>query len=337
MPAQDYRRSPVTLILAGAVCISFSGIWVNLSGVAPTLSAFYRVFFGSLFLAIACLLRDEFQRPSLKTTLLSVLCGLCFAVNLSCWHASIIFIGPGLATIISNFQVFVLALVSLVVFGEKIRPIFFVSLPLAFFGLFQIIGFDWSSLPENYRTGVYLGLATALLYSAFLLVLRKIQQVQQSLSFFFSLLLVSLSASFFLGTATWWTGGSFRVSGLVPLGSLLCLGLFSQTIGWSLIANSLPRVSPAVTGLVLLLQPALAFIWDVVFFARPTSADQWLGVGVTLAAIYLGMTAARAPATKPAAVQRSHGTRVLAKSGQESYSNDKGSTEGKNGHQQERL
>jgi drug/metabolite transporter (DMT)-like permease len=305
MPAEAHRRNPVSLILAGAVCISFSGIWVNLSGVAPTLSAFYRVFFGSLFLLTACLLRNEFQRPSLKTTLLTILCGLCFAVNLSCWHTSILFIGPGLATIISNFQVFVMALVSLVVFGEKIRPVFFLSLPLAFFGLFLIIGFDWSALPENYRTGVYLGLATALLYSSFLLILRKIQQVQQSLSFFFSLLLVSLSASFFLGTATWLTGDSFRVSGLIPLGSLLCLGLFSQTIGWSLIANSLPRVSPAVTGLVLLLQPALAFIWDVLFFARPTSADQWLGVVVTLVAIYLGMTAARTPLPKP----------VLAKEG----------------------
>jgi drug/metabolite transporter (DMT)-like permease len=295
MPGTDNLRNPATMILAGAVCISFSGIWVNLSGTAPTVSAFYRVFFGSLFLAVACLLRDEFERPSRNTILLTVLCGLCFAVNLSCWHASIFFIGPGLATILSNFQVFVMALVSLVVFGEKIRPIFFVSLPLAFLGLFQIIGFDWSALPENYRTGVYLGLATALLYSAFLLILRKIQQVQRSLSFFFSLLLVSLSASFFLGAATWWTTASFRVSGLIPIGSLLCLGLFSQTIGWSCIANSLPRVSPAVTGLVLLLQPALAFIWDVLFFARPTSAEQWLGVGVTLAAIYLGMTGARAP------------------------------------------
>ncbi len=329
MPARTSRRNPVTLILAGAVCISFSGIWVSLSGVAPTLSAFYRVFFGSLFLAIACLLRDEFQHPSLKTIPLSILCGLCFAVNLSCWHASIIFIGPGLATIISNFQVFVLALVSLVVFGEKMRPIFFVSLPLAFFGLFQIIGFDWSSLPDSYQTGVYLGLATALLYSTFLLILRKIQQVQRSLSFFFSLLLVSLSATFFLGAATWWAGDSFRVSGLIPLGSLLCLGLFSQTIGWSLIANSLPRVSPAVTGLVLLLQPALAFIWDVMFFARPTSADQWLGVAVTLTAIYLGMTAARAPSTKPAVVRSDHDIRALAKSRQESYSDDREGTEGK--------
>ncbi|MBE0584811.1 MAG: DMT family transporter [Desulfofustis sp.] len=293
MSCHSDRRKPLVFILAGAVCISFSGVWVTWSDVDPTVSAFYRVFFGSLFLAIACLLRHEFQRISLKAWLLTVLCGLCFAADLYCWHASIFFIGPGLATIIGNFQVFVLTLVSLAFFGERIRPLFFLSLPLAFFGLLLIIGFNWSSLSSDYRTGIYLGLATALFYSAFLLLLRRIQKVQQSLSFFFSLMLVSLSTAFFLALSIWSSGSSFRISGLVPVGSLLCLGLFSQTIGWSFIANSLPKVSPSVAGLVLLLQPSLAFVWDVLIFARPTSSIHWLGVGITLLAIYLGMTASR--------------------------------------------
>jgi drug/metabolite transporter (DMT)-like permease len=36
-------------------------------------------------------------------------------------------------------------------------------------------------------------------------------------------------------------------------------------------------------------QPALAFVWDVLFFQRPTTLVNWLGVMVALAAIYLGM------------------------------------------------
>jgi drug/metabolite transporter (DMT)-like permease len=42
--------------------------------------------------------------------------------------------------------------------------------------------------------------------------------------------------------------------------------------------------------LILLLQPALAFIWDVLIFNRPTDILNWTGVVLTLAAIYMGLT-----------------------------------------------
>lgn len=42
-------------------------------------------------------------------------------------------------------------------------------------------------------------------------------------------------------------------------------------------------------GPVLLLQPALAFVWDILFFARPTTPLDLLGVLLTLFAIYPGV------------------------------------------------
>jgi drug/metabolite transporter (DMT)-like permease len=52
-------------------------------------------------------------------------------------------------------------------------------------------------------------------------------------------------------------------------------------------------VLPSVAGLLLLLQPSLAFVWDVLIFQRPTSATQWLGVAIVLSAIYLGMSSTK--------------------------------------------
>ncbi len=287
------RQRPFAAILLGAVFISFSGIWVAWSGVEPLVSAFYRVFLGSIFLALACLFRKEFQRVSAKIWALTLLCGLCFAADLYCWHASIAFIGPGLATILGNFQVFILTFVSLCFFGERLRPGFFLSIPLAFFGLWLVIGGDWSALSSDYRTGIYLALATAVFYAAFLLILRAIQQQQASISFFYGLLLASVSTSIFLAAAISYTGTSFRISGVATVGSLVGLALFSQTIGWAFIANSLPKVIPSIAGLVLLLQPTLAFVWDVLIFGRATTPLNWLGVAITLLAIYLGMSTAK--------------------------------------------
>jgi drug/metabolite transporter (DMT)-like permease len=222
---------------------------------------------------------------------LITLCGLLFALDLYCWHASIHFIGPGLATILGNFQVFVLSAAGILFFGEVLHGRFFVAVPLAILGLYLVVGVQWGSLTAEYRTGLFLGLLTALCYSGFLLTLRKIQTDGKHYSFFFALMLISLTCAIFLGIRMVIAGDSFAIPDSVSLISLLNLGFFSQTLGWALIANAMPKIRASFTGLILLLQPTLAFVWDVLFFARPTDLLNWTGIILTLTAIYLGLTA----------------------------------------------
>ena len=280
-------------ILAGALFISFSSIWVAWSQVDPIVSAYYRVFFGSLFLLFGCLMTKALRPVSGKTLAYCALCGLCFAGDLYSWHLSILYVGPGLATILGNFQVFILTLISLLFFGQQLRLVFIFSLLCAFLGLFLIIGINWHELSSNYRLGVLFGLITALLYALFILSLRKIQGLEPDISFLYTLLLVSIATTIILGPFVWLSDKSFSIPGPRSFLSLVCLALFSQTIGWSFIARSLPKLLPSLAGLILLLQPALAFLWDVLIFSRPTSMVQWGGVIIVLAAIYLGTTSTR--------------------------------------------
>ncbi len=275
-------------LVAGAVMISFSGVWVELSHVTPTVSAFYRVFFGSIILVAATLFRREIIWHGKRQLLLGLICGALFAVDLTFYHYSIEFVGPGLGTILPNFQVFILAIVGIFFFKEKARLLFFISVPLAFCGLFLIVGIDWYQLERLDKIGVYFGLAAAVCYAAFLLSLRKLQTDQGSLTFFYVLMMVSMTASAFLAVEVFRTGDTFKIPDLQSLLALAALGLFSQVIGWILITNALPKIRTSLSGFILLLQPALAFVWDVLLFQRPTSLLNWVGVGVVLAAIYLG-------------------------------------------------
>ncbi len=284
-----FVSSPLFSILAGATFISFSGIWVAWSNLDPVVSAFYRVFFGAVFLLFWCLLKQEFYKIDPKSRLLLLLCGISFAADLVCWHASINYIGPGLSTIIGNFQVFILTIISVTVFGTRLTIRFIISVPLAVFGLFMVIGFNWNALPENYLFGIFLGLLTALLYSVFLLTMRQVQANQPHIPSFYKVMIVSLIASLSLVPPTLLSGASFALPTLSSLTAVVCLALFSQTIGWVIIANSLPRVIPSIAGLLLLLQPALAFVWDVLIFDRQTTTINWIGVALVLVAIYLGM------------------------------------------------
>jgi drug/metabolite transporter (DMT)-like permease len=285
-------RSPLIALLSlmmGAVLISFSGVWVKVAHVTPNVSAFYRVFFGGVILFSAAAYRREIKWRGARQFMLSTLCGFFLALDLWLYHYSIEYIGPGLATILPNFQVFILAAIGILFLREPLRLLFLISLPLAFVGLILIVGLKWSHLEQVYRIGIYYGLACAICYSAFILMLRKLQSEQAGASFFYVMMVVSFTTAIFLGADVVHSNDSFKIPDLQSLFSLAALGVFSQSAGWILIANALPGVRASLSGLILLLQPALAFVWDVLFFQRPTTPVNWLGVLIALAAIYLGM------------------------------------------------
>jgi len=280
---------PLLLLTLGACIISFSSILVKTSHVAPLVSAFYRVFFGSIFLIFACFVKKEFKKRSLKKNLLAVLCGFIFSLDLGTWHFSIQFVGPGLATLLANLQVFILSGIGFFLFREKLGLKFVLSLLLAFFGLFLMIGVDIDHVTWNYMLGIGLGLSTAISYSIFLLLLRYIQSDQKELSFFYYLMIVSISSSFFLGAKIFIAKESFAIPDISSILSLLCLGLFCQTIAWVAISNALPKVKASLAGLILLLQPTLSFLLDVILFNRQTGPAGWIGVTIAIIAIYFAM------------------------------------------------
>ena len=290
-PVLNSRSTRIALLslIIGAVLISFSGVWVKVAHVTPNVSAFYRAFFGGIVLLAAALYRRELKWFGVRHLLLGLLCGALFALDLWLFHYSIQYIGPGLATIIPNFQVFILAGSGILFLKEPVRWVYLLSLPLAFVGLFMIVGIDWSRLEPAYRVGVYYGLTAAVFYAAFILSLRKLQADQMGASFFYVLMMVSLTTAVFLAAEVVHNNDSFQIPDLQSFFALAAMGLLSHSLGWILITNALPKIRASFAGLILLLQPALAFVWDVLFFQRPTTLVNWLGVLIALAAIYLGM------------------------------------------------
>jgi len=138
----------------GATMISFSAVWVKLAHVTPTASAFYRVFLGGVFLLIFILVR---KKSIIKRNLfsgLSMVAGNFFLPwTLYAWHRSIQYVGPGLATILSSFQVFLVPLAGLMLYGERLNIRFILSVPLAVAGLFMIVGIRWDQFSPDYHMG----------------------------------------------------------------------------------------------------------------------------------------------------------------------------------------
>jgi drug/metabolite transporter (DMT)-like permease len=98
----------------------------------------------------------------------------------------------------------------------------------------------------------------------------------------------SLVCALMLGGAGTVEGHSFAIPNLKTWGALIGLALFGQVLGWLLISYALPRLDASMVGLLLLLQPLLAFGVDVILFGRATDGLDWAGLVLSALGIFIG-------------------------------------------------
>lgn len=278
-------------IIFGAAMVSFTSVLVELAHVGPTVSAFYRMFFGGTILLVISLIRRDKLWYGIKSLAIPFLCAFLFSLDLFFWHRSINFVGPGLATILGNMQVFFVAILAVWFLKEKLGWRRIVAIPFAVVGLFLIVRTGWGQEGGAVKLGVLYGLLTALCYAFYILTLRKSQSAEQKLkySLFANMTWICLISTVLLGITVWIEPGAhFGIPDLQTWGALIGLGIMGQVLGWVFISKGLPDVDASIAGLALLLQPALAFMWDILFFGRPTTALEYVGAAVVLGAIYLG-------------------------------------------------
>ena len=282
-------------VTAGATMISFSAVFVKLSHVEPTAAGFYRMLFGGLILWGLVWFKGERLYHGPQNFLMILFCSLFFALDLTFWHRSIHYVGVGLSTLLANFQVFFLAAFGIIALGEKPRFRLLISIPLAIVGLYLIVGLNWKELGTEYKTGILFGLITAVFYSAYILTLRRAQSRSADKRSFSTIAFISLLTSFVMGIEALIQKERFFIPDLQTWCALIGYGFIAQVLGWVLIAKGLLKAEASRVGLILLLQPTLAFVWDILFFKRPTGPVEVVGALLALFAIYLGTTSQTHP------------------------------------------
>ena len=148
--------NPRLRLYVGATLISFSPVWVKLVDVSPTTSGFYRVFIGGAALSLFLIATGRQLNLSKRARVILTASAVFFALDLWFWHRSINYVGPGLSTLLANFQVFFMMLAGVLFLGQRPRLMQLVAVPLALFGLGLIevsIGRIW---PETIALASYL-------------------------------------------------------------------------------------------------------------------------------------------------------------------------------------
>lgn len=276
------RARPVLAGLCGAAFIAFSAILVELADVTPETAAVFRCVYALPVLGVLALREDRrFGRRSWRERRVAVVAGVFFAADLIFWHHAIADVGAGLATVLGNLQVVLVAFLAWVLMGERPANRMFVGVPAALLGAVMISGLlEQDAFGSDPARGTAFGVLTTVAYSGYLLVLRAMNtNLERPAGPLFDATATSAVVAIVAGSL-------YGAVDLVPSwpahGWLALLALSSQVIGWLLISVSLPRLPAAVTSLLLLVQPVSSTALAAIILDERPSTLQIGGVALIL-------------------------------------------------------
>lgn len=273
--------------LAGVIAITFSPIFVRLSGESPATVAFWRLAYALPVVFAAWLtVRRRDTRP-LRSRAQAAGAGLFLACDLFAWHHSIAMIGAAAATLVGATQTVFVGFLAWAFYRERPGRLAFAVLPLVLVGVALLSGLGGEdAYGEQPVLGVALGLVSALCYSSFLVLLRHSNRGHLAPS---PGPLLDATIGALAGTAiTALFDPGFSLAPSWPAhGWLLALALLCHAAGWIWITGALPRLPALEVSALLLVQPAGAVVWARLIFAEVLSPVQWAGVAVVLGGILL--------------------------------------------------
>lgn len=299
MTFADRAERPLLTAAAGALFIASSGVLVRLAATTPVTVAVYRCLYALPLLAlITSLERRRLGALPSRSRNLAWLAGVFFAIDLIFWHNAIEAVGAGLATVLGNLQVLVVAFAAWGLLGERPHRSLYRALPLVLAGVVLISGvIGDDAYGANPTMGVVFGIATSLAYAVFILVLRQGSgDLRRTAGPLFHATAASAATAALYGGLF---GGMEVNPGWPSHGWLLLLALTAQVAGWLLISRSLPRLPAAVTSVVLLLQPVGAMVLAAVALGERPGWAQLAGAVLILCGVVLATAGRERAATEP--------------------------------------
>ncbi|MBI3451333.1 MAG: DMT family transporter [Rhodospirillales bacterium] len=286
-------RVALIALLVGAVGIAFSPIFVRLSELGPTATAFYRpaLALPALWLWLAIenrRLGPAARRPASRRDLWALgLAGFAFAGDLAFWHWSIKHTTVANATLLANFAPIFVTLASWIFLGQRFHPAFLAGLALAIAGAALLMS-QSLSLSADHLLGDGYGLITAMFYAGYMLAVARLRAVFSTATIMAWTGIVTAALLWPVALAT---GESMIATTLYGWTILVGLALISHAGGQSLIAYALAHLPTAFSSVALLLQPAMAALFAWVILAEPLGPLQAAGGAVVLAGIFVARRA----------------------------------------------
>lgn len=279
------RGLPLIALFSGAVFIALSPIWVRVSEVGPTASAFWRVMLAVplLWVLVFSLKTNNTRNLRAPWTPL-IAAGVAFAGDLAFWHWSIQYTSVANSTLLANLASIFVTLAAWLLWRQRPSGLFLAGLAAALFGVALLVraslGFSDTAL-----LGDALGVVTALFYAWYLLSVKGLRD-RGAATLQLMAATTTVTAAILLPVALASGEALLPQSGIGWL-KLVGLAWISHSAGQGLIMYALAHLPAAFSAVGLLLQPVIAALFAWLLLAEPLSALQCAGGAVVLVGIYL--------------------------------------------------
>lgn len=258
------------------------GKWANAPG--PVIG-FYRIGLATVILLPIFLYRKRKLGVKLPMAILlfPILGGIFTAFDHGTWNSSLRYTSAANATLLGNTAPLWVALISWLVFRQKLRGLFWSGLALALGGAVIVLGSDFIRHP-TIGLGDLLAMAAGVFYAGYFLVTERGRQKLDTLSYVW---LVNLFATITLLLIT--LGLKMPLSGYPTQSYLAFLGaaLVSQVGGYLSIGYALGHLPASIVSPTLIGQPVVTALLAIPLLGEGLRTEQWLGGLVVLVGIYL--------------------------------------------------
>ena len=282
----NFQRTNYFILLAfGAMLIGFAPIFVELSSLSPFAIGFYRMFLTIPFLFAvnyAVNKRFSFKVNNKRTIIYAAFASLAFTTDLTLWHFSMTITSISNATIIVNSAPIFVAILSFIIFKEKLSKGFLLSFVITYTGIIGLIYFS-----NNYINGKVLGdilcLVAAFFYGIYLLIIAKLGK-ENSLNIIFY---TTFFCCIFSVIPMVIGGGIIFPTSNTEWLNLILLAILCQLGGQYFITHAIGKISASSGSIGLLMQPITATILAAIIFNQILNTAQIIFVFVAMFGIYL--------------------------------------------------
>ncbi|WP_228259450.1 DMT family transporter [Siculibacillus lacustris] len=277
-------------LLAAAVAMGVSPVFVREAGVGPFTSAFYRVFLALPALAAWAAWERRAPRsdgtpvvdPGWTRSIL--LAGVFFTVDLFFWHLAVLHTTIANATLLATMAPVWVMLFSLVI-GERVTAAMTLGLAICVVGGALLVGSSWHLAPERLLGDLY-GVATSVGFGLYFLAVRV---ARRTASTGIVLLRSTVVTAALLGIVAAVAENRWIPGTLGGVLALLAMANVSHVGGQGLLGWALGHLSAAFSSLVIFLEALAAAFFGWILFGETLGPWQFAGG----AAILLGIWIAR--------------------------------------------
>ena len=277
--------SGLLALFLGATCIALSPIWVRVSEVGPTASAFWRVALAVPLLWLLCAaFRSGSSALEKRQWKLLLAAGFAFAGDLAFWHWSIKFTSVANSTLLANLASMFVTLAVWLLWRQRPSGLFLAGLATALAGVAMLVRTSLEFSPTA-LLGDALGVVTAMFYAWYLLSVSDVRGLGIATVRLMAVTTTITSACLFPVALA--SGEALLPQTEIGWLKLLGLAWISHSAGQGLIAYALAHLPAAFSSVSLLFQPVMAAVFAWVLLGEPLVALQVAGGVVVLAGIYL--------------------------------------------------